>query len=149
MIVRNNRSQVYLRGAGKHTKLGELIGVSTKEAVRASAELNGTGVISRLSVMAMLSEYGYDQESLFRLSGSQDMIGFLDLFLEADSDPKLVATVSAVIHLYDEALWGLVEEEVARSAAMRIIGVGIGEPEFSDDILHALAATVARSIASH
>lgn len=147
LIVRNNDSPVQVRGAGKHSKMGELIGRSTIEAVSASASENGVDIRFRMSVTEMLAEQGFDQERLFRMSGTDDLPAFLGKILDFDSDPRLLGAVSAVLHLNDEAEWGLVDKEVAMGAALGIISTVLGPPVHSDGIMDTLAATLVRKMA--
>jgi len=147
LVVRNNDSPVQVRGAGKHSKMGELIGRSTIEAVSASASENGIDIRFRMSVTEMLAEQGYDQERLFMMSGGNDMPAFLEKALDIDSDPRILGAVSAVLHLNDEAEWGLVDREVAMGAALGIISTAIGPPVHSDGIAETLAATLVRMMA--
>lgn len=144
VIVRNRAPGMYLRGAGNHTKLGELIGRSTIEAVKRSAEENGTSIYSRMSVVELLSGYGYDQERLFSMSGCPDYSQFLVKILDKDSDPTVLAAVSATLHIVDCIRWGLVAEDVGMEAGIQVISTGISEPIRAQDLPETLAATVAR-----
>ena len=140
IVIRDCGSGLFLRGAGKHCKLGELIGRSTIESVKESAARNGTDIGSRKSALSMLAMYGYDTVRLSEMSGKNLSI------TERDSDPKIIATVSAVIHLYNESRWGLVSEEVASSVGRAVIASGIGEPVEGADLLETLALTVIRHV---
>ncbi len=143
VIVRNRGSDIHVRGAGNHCKLGELIGSSSIEAVKASADMNGTNEFTRSSIIAMMSAYGYGQDKLFALSGCPDMSTFIARSLSKDSDPSAVATVSAVIHICNEIQWGLVSEEDGRKAAIALIRAGIREPVGYEGTMDILARTVA------
>ena len=142
IIVRNRGSDLHLRGAGNHCKLGELIGKASIQAVKASADMNGVNIFTRSSILAMLADYGYDQNKLFSLSGCPDMAAFIARSIVKDSDPAAVATVSAVIHLHNEVQWGLLSEEDGKKAAMDIMRIGIHEPVGFGGILDVLARTV-------
>jgi len=144
VIVRNRTPSMYLRGAGNHTRLGELIGRSTIEAVKRSAEENGISIYTRMSMVEMLGEYGYNQEKLFSMSGSPDFSQFLVKVLEKDSDSAALAAVSATLHIVDCIRWGLVEEDIGIEAGMQVISCGIREPARAGDLLDTLAATVAK-----
>lgn len=144
VVVSDRDSELFLRGAGKHTKLGELIGRTTIEAVKSSAEENGTSIVSHMSISGMLSDYGYDRDSLYRLSGCEDMSLFIVNMLDRDSDPVALATVSSAIHIYNEVQWGLVSEEVGARTVAAVLGSGLGIEVEADSILRMLASTVAR-----
>jgi len=143
VTIRSKDCGMYLRGAGKHTKLGELIGRSTIEAVKGSAADNGITINTRASLMEMMDGYGYDQDRIFSLSGCQDYSQFLLKLLEKDADPRAVATVSAVLHIWNEISWGLVDEGTGTEAGMGLIGVGLREPVRSTNLLDTLALNVA------
>lgn len=147
VTVRYKGSGMYLRGAGKHTKLGELIGRSSTEAVKASAAENGLSIVNRMSLMEIMNGYGYDQDRIFSLSGTEDYSAFLAKILDKDSDPRAVASLSAAIHIYNESRWGLVDEGTATEAAIGILRVGMCEPVRGKDLLETLASTVARYFA--
>lgn len=143
VTVCSKDSGLYLRGAGKHTKLGELIGRSTIEAVKASAAENGTTMASRASLVDMLGAYGYDQEKLFAMSGCSDYPKFLDRVISKDSDPKVLALVSSIIHVSNEVQWGLLEPEIGMEVGIGLMRVGLREPVRSDDLMDTLALNVA------
>ena len=141
VVVRSRECGLYLRGAGKHTKLGELIGRSTIEAVKTSAASNGTAIDTRRSIIQMLGDYDYDQDRLFKMSEMLDYAQFLDKVLAKDADPRAVATVSAVIHIHNEVQWGLLDEGTGLEVAMGLMKVGLHEPVRSSSILDSLAQT--------
>ena len=140
VVVRDRGSDLFLRGAGKHSKLGELIGRATIDSVKESAARNGTDIGSRRSVLAMLSSYGYGAERLSEMAGRRISAS------GRDSDPKTVATVSAVLHLYNECRWGLVSEEIATKVGTAAIASGIGEPVVGKDQLETLALTAIKHV---
>ena len=140
VVVRDRGSDLFLRGAGKHSKLGELIGRSTLDSVKGSAAKNGTGIGSRRSVLAMLKAYGYDRDRLEGIAGKALVM------TQKDSDPKTVATVSAVLHLYNESRWGLVSEEIATKVGTAAIASGIGEPVTGRDLPETLALTAIKHV---
>jgi len=143
VIIRDRGSDIHVRGAGNHCKLGELIGRASIEAVKASADMNGVNQFTRSSIIAMMTAYGYGQDKLFALSGCPDMSTFIVRSLAKDSDPSAVATVSAVIHICNEMQWGLVSEEEGRKAAMDLMRAGLREPVGYEGTMDILARTVA------
>ena len=143
-VVRYGDADLYLRGAGKHCKMGELIGKTTIESVRASAEENGVSIVSRMSITGMMDSYGYDRDMLFSMSGLQDQSLFIVCMLDRDSDPVALATVSAVLHMYNEIQWGLVAEDVGTEAAIRVLESGLRINVERGELLDVLARAVAR-----
>ena len=143
VTVCSKGSGLFLRGAGKHTKLGELIGRSAIEAVKASAAENGTSIASRMSLSAMMDAYGYDQERLFSMSGSLDYPGFLGRIIEKDSDPKVLVLVSSIIHVCNEVQWGLLDAGTGMEAIIGLMRAGLREPVRSEGLMDTLALNVA------
>ena len=62
---------------------------------------------------------------------------------EKDSDPGALATVSAILHVYNEVQWGLLEEDIGRDVMLRLMKSGLREPVGDGDIIHILASTLA------
>ncbi len=142
-VVRCRDCGLFLRGAGKHTKLGELIGRSVLQSVKESADLNGTSVVNRMSSAGMLAAYGYDQGRLFKLSGCPDMNAFLGRMIAKDSEPKALASVSAVLNICNQVNWGLISEEEGRRTAEGILRSCLRDPVGNGDTLEVLASTLA------
>ncbi|MEN6610091.1 MAG: adenosylcobinamide amidohydrolase, partial [Methanoregulaceae archaeon] len=132
-VVTNPAAGIRLSDAGKHAKLGELIG---NAVIRATLEAldreTGLGPDSQRSVMARLSRYSVTNEVLWgrvqRLNGSApqglDRVRFLTRLHERSRDPDLVAVTAASLHIIDEAGWGLLPEEAAGDALIRVTSAG-------------------------
>ncbi len=146
-VIRDNDSSLFLRGAGKHTKLGELIGRSVVESVKESAGLNGINLTGRMSVMSMMASCGYDQERLFRISGGPDLGQFLSKAVVRDSDPMAIAAVASVIRICDAVSWGLMSESEGRKVASEVLRGCIREPSGPENTLGMLATTVSLFLA--
>ena len=149
LVIRDRGSRMYLRGAGKHTKLGELIGRSTIEAVKASAAENGVTIVNRMNLLGMLEPYGYDQEKLYNLSGSQDMLLFLVKVIAGNPKPSAIGAVSAALHIYHEVQWGLLEEETGLKVVRRLMRTGLLQDVSGMSILDTIATAVARYVAEN
>ncbi len=98
---------------------------------------------SRASLVDMLGAYGYDQEKLFAMSGCSDYPKFLDRVISKDSDPRVLALVSSIIHVSNEVQWGLLEPEIGMEVGIGLMRVGLREPVRSDDLMDTLALNVA------
>jgi hypothetical protein len=144
VTVCDKGASLYLRGAGKHCKLGELIGVSTIRGVKRSAAANGTDIGSRRSAASMLASYGYDRSRLAEISDCTDLAHFMRCMAEKDSDPVALAAVSAVLHVYNEVHWGLLAEDIGREVMLRLMRSGLREPVGDGDIIDVLALTLAK-----
>lgn len=101
-----------LGGAGKHCKLGELIGRCVKKAVMQSLALqNKLTPAGQCSTRIHLERFGADKGRM--LSG---ICGHLDQkkaallsqnFVEIERDPPTVAAAAALAHLWDKLVWGV------------------------------------------
>lgn len=130
-VVRNRGSDLYIRGTGKHSKMGQIIGEAVYEAVKRSALING-----------LPEPYGSDALSRLARAGagnppSRDIV----------TDPRVDAMVSAVISVMDGVRWGLIPSDVGTSTARSMIESFYGEPlPEGDDVLALLADRVASDI---
>jgi len=101
-----------LTSAGKHTKLGELIGKTVKAAVGETLGLqNGLTPERQRSVKIHLERFGADKNKMIKGICSHlddDMSKLIqDNFESIDRDPMIVASVAALVHLRDKAAHGI------------------------------------------
>jgi adenosylcobinamide amidohydrolase len=101
--------------AGKHSKLGELIGRTVHDAVRqALAAQNGLTPLRRCSALAHIERLGADKDAMCAgigvfLSGEEKRL-FEQNFSSINGDPPTVAAVAALVHLRDKFVWGILPE---------------------------------------
>ncbi len=106
---------VPLTGAGKHSKLGELIGRSVLQAVKKTLSLqNKLTPQARCFARVHLERFGVTAESMCaavcsRLPEREAEL-FRKNFNSINNDPLTVAAVAAVVHLRDKVLWGILPE---------------------------------------
>lgn len=114
ILVSDPSAPVYFRGAGKHNKLGELIGKTVKQAVKeALRRQNGLDGTMTRNVLYRLRRYGVTWESLEALAKTRHE----RLFEEAKvrlTDIHLVTWATLYAHILDECRWGLMPAEEAR-----------------------------------
>ncbi len=118
-----------LTSAGKHAKLGELIGRAVHGAVKGTLALqNGLTPAGQCSAVTHLRRFGMDRD------GIQDAIcSFLTpeqagllrhSFMPIERDPTTVAAVAAMAHLRDKFSWGVLPagcwKEIMGSAAAQL-----------------------------
>lgn len=122
IIMANPASSLYLESAGKHSKLGELIGLTVKQAVKeALLRQNGLSPRQQHSVLRRMKRFGITEEGLWRRyedgnGGDMEQAEFLEHMRRLDEDPHLVTCTSLYIHLLDQFLWELLSaEEVAQA----------------------------------
>lgn len=127
IIVGNLESPMTLTDAGKHSKLGEIIGVTVKEAVReALFKETGLSPKSQHNSLARLKRYGVSCDSLWKqyLSDKGNLMSKPDFIHAVETlgeDNKVVAPISAVIHMVDQYRWKLLNAEETLSASELIL----------------------------
>ncbi len=105
-----------LSGAGKHTKLGELIGRAVLQAIKKTLSLqNKLTPESRCFTLALLERFGLGVNSMSagisRYLPEKESELFYRNFNALNSDPPTVAAVAAIIHLRDQIRWGILPED--------------------------------------
>jgi adenosylcobinamide amidohydrolase len=111
MVVAALKSDVKpLTGAGKHTKLGELIGRSVHAAVKGALVLqNRLTPAGQCSAKIHLERFGLTRSMMIEMICShltQPQTELLQKnFLEIERDPVTVAAVAAMAHLKDKFTW--------------------------------------------
>jgi adenosylcobinamide amidohydrolase len=107
--------KIPLTGAGKHTKLGELIGLTVKNSIKKTLALQDSLTPqSQRSAKIHLERFGIDKESMIK-----KICSFLDEekskllqknFATINNDSVTVAATSALVHLRDKIEWGILPE---------------------------------------
>jgi adenosylcobinamide amidohydrolase len=101
-----------LSDAGKHSKLGELIGRTVHDAVKQTLLLqNGLIPLRQCSALAHIERLGADRDAMCAgigvfLSGEEKRL-FEQNFSSINGDPPTVAAVAALVHLRDKFVWGI------------------------------------------
>ncbi|MBF7095649.1 adenosylcobinamide amidohydrolase [Alkalibacter mobilis] len=118
MIIANADSNDKLTYAGKHGKLGELIGRTVMDAVTESLEKHmNLSANSQHSVLSRTKRYGIDEKSLIEkievICPSLDISDVLHLVHTKDRNGVLVGLTSLYIHLMDQLKWGLISGKTA------------------------------------
>lgn len=133
IVIANPDSALYMESAGKHSKLGELIGCAVTPAVK-EALLRQTGLSPQLqhSALRRLKRFGVTEETLWQEYQSdnyqrivkQQFLGYL---YQIDRDQQLVTYASLYVHLLDQFLWGLLSGGEARRAGNEILALIAGK----------------------
>ncbi|GJQ58484.1 MAG: adenosylcobinamide amidohydrolase [Candidatus Scalindua sp. AMX11] len=107
--------EIPLTGAGKHTKLGELIGVTVKKSVKNTLALQDSLTPqSQRSATICLERFGIDKKSM-----KEQICSYLNKevsklfeknFVPINRDSVTVAATSALVHLRDKIEWGILPE---------------------------------------
>ncbi|MGI6639399.1 MAG: adenosylcobinamide amidohydrolase [Desulfobulbus sp.] len=111
-----------LTSAGKHAKLGELIGRAVYAAIKETLALqNGLTPAGQCSVEAHLRRFGTDADRLCRgvcqFLGEEEQALFMANFLAIERDPLTVAAVVALVHLKDKTGWGVLPQSCWKETA--------------------------------
>ncbi len=127
-----------LTWAGKHSKLGELIGRTVHDAIKqALAMQHGLTSLGQCSTLAHLDRFGADRRGMIEgvealLSVEEGRI-FRENFVPIERDPLTVAAVAALVHLRDKLSWGVLPEgcrqEILCSYGGQISGAVSGKAE--------------------
>ncbi|KHE91108.1 MAG: adenosylcobinamide amidohydrolase [Candidatus Scalindua rubra] len=104
--------EIPMTGAGKHTKLGELIGLTVKESVKKTLALQDSLTPqSQRSARIHLERFGVDKrlmrEKICSFLNEEKSKLFEKNFTTIDRDSVTVAATAALVHLRDKIEWGI------------------------------------------
>ena len=116
IIVANSDSELYFEGAGKHSKMGELIGKTVTKAVKAALSKQ-SGLNPRTQSIWLLF-----QQQLAVLKPD-----FLEAAEKLAEDRVMLTYTSLYIHLLDQFLWGLLDKDEVMNAAEKLLSDIAGE----------------------
>ncbi|NLP36266.1 MAG: adenosylcobinamide amidohydrolase [Firmicutes bacterium] len=128
IAVSNAESDIVLTNAGKHTRLGELIGKTVKDAVKeALFKQAGICANSQHSLLRRWRRYGLTAESLWQQYSRREDPKKVDrqMFLRKmdiwDQNEALVVYGTLYLHLLDQFEWDLIHLPAAKKAALTIL----------------------------
>ncbi len=127
IVIANPASPLYLESAGKHSKLGELIGKAVLPAVKeALGKQTGLSPRQQHSMLRRFKRYGILEENLWQAYvGNTGKVvikpKFLDVLHQIDSDNYLVTYAALYVHLLDELQWELLSGIEVRQAANELL----------------------------
>jgi len=131
IVLANPESPLYLEGAGKHNKLGELIGLAVKQAVtEALQKQNGLFPVKQHSVLRRLKRYGVTEETLWQdyltvTAQPKEKEAFLQSLRQWERESSIVTYTSLYVHLLDQLQWKLLlPEEVCECSNDLLQSVG-------------------------
>lgn len=132
IVVSNPESGVSLTWAGKHSKLGELIGRTVMAAVKEALYLQtGLNTERQFDLFARIGRYGITKRTIVDLLRFQpNQIGVRDadsILNRLSKQNELVVFTSLYVHLLDQLSWGLIGPGDALSWANTLL-VDIGLP---------------------
>lgn len=126
IVVANADSDLYLEGAGKHSKLGELIGkVVTKAVKGALSKQSNLNPQRQHDIFRRLKRFGVNQQTIWALYQKEEKCAIKPVFLEtceAIAKEKPILTYTALYaHLLDEYQWKLIDEEEVLLAGNKLL----------------------------
>ena len=128
IIIANSESNLYLEGAGKHSKLGELIGKTVKTAVKkALAKQSGLTPAKQHDVFRRLKRFDIKASDMWQSYSAKGAAVVKPEYLLAaerlaKEDIMLVYT-SLYAHLLDQHLWELISAEEMQMAGQQLLKV--------------------------
>lgn len=124
IIVSNPQSAVKLTWAGKHCKLGELIGRTVMAAVKEALFLQ-TGLCAhrQFHILERIGRFGVTKEKLWSMANHSDLtrMAFFTRLDRLSQQSELVVYTSLYVHLLDQLQWGLIGEQDAFHAAQKLL----------------------------
>lgn len=133
IVIANVESPCYLTDAGKHSKLGELIGTAVKKAVKQALFLQtGLGPKKQHSAVRRLSRFGISEAGIYHAyrkmaeeaSSGRCLISrtdFQELLEDICAEGRMVADASFLAHGMDQMDWGLLNVAEVLEASERIL----------------------------
>lgn len=130
IVVANAESSLYLDGAGKHSKLGELIGRVVMAAVKEALDKqSGLCPVKQHNLLRRLQRFGVTSDTVWaayqKCAGANAAIKpvFLAALEDVVSSAALVPYGILYIHLLDEYLWQLLSPKETRAAAGKLLEI--------------------------
>lgn len=129
IIIANAESNLYFEDAGKHSKLGELIGKTVIKAVKRALNLqNGLNAEFQHNAFRRLKRFGVTPDKLwqdFKQINTANLLKpqYLLAAEELACDDFMLTYTSLYIHLLDQSLWQLLNEKEAVAAAQNLLNI--------------------------
>jgi len=117
IIITNPTSPLYFENAGKHAKVGELIGITVKKAVKEALKLEtGLSPNDQHSVLRRLKRFGINEEGLWQCYIRKGVIKrhkaqFSDYISQLNGNSLMITYTSLYVHLLDQLAWELLSAE--------------------------------------
>lgn len=131
IITADSSAPVFFHSAGKHSKLGELIGRVVKAAVKeALRKQNGLDAKAVRHISQIGYRYGMTEEALRRRyveqTGKPLPANFHSRWLAVDQNPEAVTASALFLHFIDMCRWGLAENaDIVNTARLLASHMGV------------------------
>ena len=161
IIVANAESPLCFEEAGKHSKLGELIGQAVMAAVKdALGRQSGLTPARQHNLLRRLRRFGITEDALWHAYEGRGTMThlikphFLHILHQLVECPGVFALGVSYVHLYDEFLWGLLTDAEMRAAGEHFLAEMArcadvprpAERQDGEDHMQAMAAFLVDSI---
>ena len=128
ILVSNMESDICLTNAGKHSKLGELIGKSVKAAVKAALnKQSGLCPQRQHQVLKRVDRFGITEDSLWEEYAGQEhsltRADFAEEMYQLSNRGEMVAAVSLYAHLLDQLMWDMLTPAEAHQMGTKLLGI--------------------------
>ncbi len=124
IVVANSESKIKLTWAGKHCKLGELIGRTVIAAVKEALFLQ-TGLCAdhQFDIFERIGRFGITKDMLWSMAAESNMSrsDFSARLTRLARHSELVVYTSLYVHLLDQLQWGLIDVKEALPAAQELL----------------------------
>lgn len=116
MVIADAESKNTLTYAGKHGKLGELVGKTVMSAVKTALHKHmGVSADTQHNVIARTGRYGITKEvfeqRVKELPDEYDTASVMEQVVQINSDGIAVGLTSMYVHLLDQYQWGLIKQD--------------------------------------
>lgn len=128
ILVANSESSLYLDGAGKHSKLGELIGKAVMKAVkRALAQQSGLSPRLQHNAFRRLKRYGVQPRTTWEAFHAENSAVIKPRYLvtaeKLAREEAMLTYTSLYVHLLDQCAWELISPQEMREAGQSLLDV--------------------------
>lgn len=128
IVVCNAESDIVLSDAGKHSKLGELIGKSVKNAVKeALNKQSGLCPKRQHNMLKRMERFGITEDSIWELfvktGKGVSRPKFEEILYQFAEDGNTVVCSSLYAHLLDQLMWEMISPEEAYASACSVLGM--------------------------
>lgn len=128
IIVSDSESDMILTQAGKHSKLGELIGITVMSAVKEALDKqSGLNPMKQHDALRRVDRFGITEDTLWskyqEQPGNLDKPHFLHRLQSLAKEDMLLTYTSLYVHLIDQMQWGLISPNEAYEAGMALLNI--------------------------
>lgn len=126
IVICNDEAELVLYNTGKHVLLGEMIGVTVRDAVtEALAKQTGMTPQRQASVEHQAKRYDLTKQAIIRYcqhAHPDASVEQLELVMELlDRDPHVLAQMASLVHLIDQHRWGILPLEALLEASQQAL----------------------------